>query len=162
MFKNLFLLFTASLVMCTHTAQCQTLSESILARWQTYIFVSTEMPRSQLDALARDSLNTRTTLVFNGFGREGQAAIQKYVFQVNQSCCMGKASFAIDPVLNSKYKVTSVPTFLLAKGTSTLPTEFSMMSGDMQWANALKYWAQESKLAQIRQEATNLYSIYSR
>jgi conjugal transfer pilus assembly protein TrbC len=162
MFKSLSLLLTSALGMCAQIAQCQTLSESILARWQTYIFVSTEMPRSQLETLARDSLNTRTTLVFNGFGRGGQAAIQNYVFQVNQSCCLGKASFAIDPVLTSKYKVTSVPTFLLAVGTSTLPTEYSMMSGDMQWANAIKYWAQESKSAQIRQEATHLYSIYSR
>ena len=103
MFKSLSLLLTAALGMCAQIAQCQTLSESILARWQTYIFVSTEMPRSQLETLARDSLNTRTTLVFNGFGRGGQAAIQNYVFQVNQSCCLGKASFAIDPVLTSKY-----------------------------------------------------------
>ncbi len=144
------------------TLRAQTLSESILAKWQTYIFVSTEMPRSELEGLARDSLNTNTTLLFNGFGGGGQAAIQKYVFQVNQSCCQGRASFAVDPLIFAKYKVSGAPTFLLVKGNSTLYGEYSLISGDMRFANVLKYWAQDSKVEQIRFEATRLYSVYAK
>ena len=142
--------------------RAQSLYESITAKWQTYIFVSTEMPSSELEALAQDSLSTKTTLVFNGFGSKGQAAIQKYVFQINQSCCQGRASFAVDPLIFAKYKVNGVPTFLLVKGSSTLNSEHSLITGDMQFANALKYWAQDSRVEKIRFEATRLYSVYAK
>ena len=162
MHKISFLIAFTSLIFTIRTVNAQSLSESILAKWQSYIFVSTLMPRSELETLAKDSLSTRTTLLFNGFGKEGQSALQKYAFQVNKSCCRGKASFAIDPLIFSKYKVVSAPTFLIAKGSSTLSSEFSIISGNMEWSNALKYWAQDSQVLQIRVEATNLYATYAK
>ena len=162
MYKKSLLIAFAYLVFTIRLVNAQSLSESILAKWQSYIFVSTLMPRSELETLAIDSLSTRTTLLFNGFGKEGQSALQKYVYQVNQSCCGGKASFAIDPLIFSKYKVVSAPTFLIAKGSSTLNNEFSIISGNMEWSNALKYWAQDSQVLQIRVEATNLFSSFAK
>ena len=140
----------------------QSLSESIYGQWQTYILVSTQMPRGVLEGLARDSLDSGTRLVFRGCGEGGQKALEKYVQQVNQHCCASEALFSVDPLIFERYKVKTAPSFLIAKGSSVEPAEFSLIQGEMEWANALRIWRQNSTVLGVSEEANKKFNLISK
>lgn len=139
----------------------QTLVESFRdPQWSTYIFVSSKMPRSSLIELAREATKAQALLVFNGFDdkEKNTASMQKLVAEINTACC-GKngAAWSIHPKLFERYNVKVAPAFVIAHGTGNQPGDFSLVSGDMSLANALKFFAQDSKNNSIRTRAGDIY-----
>ena len=139
----------------------QTLMETFRdPQWSTYIFVSSKMPRSSLIELAREASQANALLVFNGFDdkEKNTSSMQKLVTEINTACC-GKngAAWSIHPKLFERYNVKAAPAFVIAHGTGNQPGDFSLVSGDMSLANALKFFAQDSKNTSIRARAGEIY-----
>ena len=129
--------------------------------WRTYIFVSTSMPRRNLVALARDSATTKAILVFRG-GFEaktgGLEKLQRLALDITSECCGNKeVAWEINPKLFDTFKVSAAPTFVIVQGVGTDPKSYSMVSGDMESPNALKFFAQNSVIPELRSRAKDLY-----
>lgn len=138
----------------------ESLMETVSAKWNTYIFVSTRMPRQEVIALARQASQAQAVLVLNGFGGDDATLLstQRYIAGINATCC-GKypAGWLIDPVIAQRYHVNAVPAFAIAQGQSADPGEYSVVTGDMGLSQALRFFAQQSRLPSARQYATDLY-----
>lgn len=149
---------SAMALMAAHADE--SLMETVSAKWNTYIFVSTRMPRQEVVALARQASQAQAVLVLNGFGGDDATLLstQRYIADINATCC-GKypAGWLIDPVIVQRYHVSAVPAFAVAQGQSADPGEYSVVTGDMGLSQALKFFAQESRLPSARQYATDLY-----
>jgi conjugal transfer pilus assembly protein TrbC len=145
----------------------ESMAESMRKGWTTYIFVSSKMPRQSLVDLAREASQSGATLVLRG-GQDtsGQAGnlfdtstIQQTIASINQACCGERApGWILDPVLVDRYRVTAAPTFVIAWSTGNAANQFTSVSGDMSLANALKFVAQGSSLASMRERAKALYA----
>lgn len=118
------------------------------------------MPRTSLVELASEATKAHALLVFNGFDDKytNAASMQKLVAEINATCC-GKngAAWTIHPKLFERYNVKAAPAFVIAHGTGNKPGDFSLVSGDMALANALKFFAQNSKIDSIRMRAGDVY-----
>jgi conjugal transfer pilus assembly protein TrbC len=149
----------------------ESMAESMRKGWSTYIFVSSKMPRQSLVDLAREASQSGATLVLRGGqgggqGTSGQvgnlfdtATIQQTIGSINQACCGEQApGWILDPVLVDRYRVTAAPTFVIAWSTGNAGNQFTSVSGDMSLANALKFVAQGSSLASMRERAKALYA----
>lgn len=123
-----------------------------------YVFVSELVSDTALIPLARDARLAGFTLVLNGFWTD-LAATRLRVARINEACC-GKEGphWQINPLLFQRYQVTAVPAFVLCAGAGNAPQDFSKVSGEMSMANALKFFAQQSRVAAIRQAAQATYS----
>jgi conjugal transfer pilus assembly protein TrbC len=156
-------LLTLALSWVATCASAQSMVESIRAGWATYIFVSTSMPERDLVDLAREASQANATLVFRGFAPNSSNAInlqalQSLVAEIDQRCCSGKpVSWMVDPRLFERYRVQAVPAFVLAFGAGG-PTEYSLVTGDMALANALKFFTQTSALPGVRAQAASVYA----
>ena len=118
------------------------------------------MPRSSLVNLAREATQAHALLVFNGFDDKTRntASMQKLISDINAECCGKKgAQWAIHPKLFERYNVKVSPAFVLAHGLGNKPDDYALVSGDMTLANALKFFAQGSKLENIRKRAGDVY-----
>lgn len=150
------------LLLCATGAKAQALVQAFQKPvWSTYIFVSTGMPRQNLVALARDSVNAKATLVLRG-GFEPKAGglekLQKMVLDINAQCCSKvPATWVIDPKLFEQFQVKAAPTFVLTQARAFDAQMTATVSGDMELANALKYVAQNSKSPALRDRAVALY-----
>jgi conjugal transfer pilus assembly protein TrbC len=155
-FPNLF----AILLLLSSQAFGQDLVEAFRpAQWRTYIFVSTQMPRSSLVALAREASQAHAVLVLNGFSFKAPTlqATQKLIDEINNDCCKPNgAQWLIHPKLFDRYKVKVAPAFVLALGEGEGAGDFSRLTGDISLANALKYF-QESKYEGIRRQSKAVY-----
>lgn len=153
------------LALAIHSIATSTWAQSLAdamkpSTWNTYIFVSTKMPRESLVALAKESIQAKATLVFNGYseGPNGLSEWRKYVDGINTSCCKNQpVSWMIHPKLFERYTIKTSPTFVLAYGEDRNPNTFVSVSGDMNLANALKFFAQESKVPALSRQAASLY-----
>lgn len=154
-----------STAMGTAGAQAQSMVESMRAGWSTYIFVSTTMPRLALVDLAREAAQAHATLVLRGFATPlGQPvdlpAMQRLIAEINTACCDKRpVAWMVDPKLFDRYRVHAVPAFVLANGTSADGRSYSLVTGDMALANALKFFAQTSALPTVRDRAAALYAL---
>lgn len=136
------------------------LVDAMTARWNTFIFISTQMPRQSLLELSREASQAHAVIVLTGFGGPGNTltSTQKFAADVNAICC-GKqpARWIIDPNLTKRYGVTAAPTFVVGHGSSDNPGEFSKVSGEMSLAQALKFIAQDSRLVSASEYAKRVY-----
>ena len=158
------------------SAQPQELERGIRQPWSLYVFVSTNMPRQALVALAREASAAHATMVFRGFQSGGfdLGGEQRLVAELNEECCHVSAAggaggnpragtqalvpaWLVDPALYHRFGVDLVPTFVLAANGATGAQSFSKVTGDMALASALKYFAQRSAITTIRQEASATY-----
>ena len=157
----------ATLACCAAlSAHAQAMLQSIRTGWSTFIFVSTDMPRETLVSLAQEASLAGATLVFRGFavadGAAGRPidlpALQMRIADIDAQCCHGrKVAWMVDPKLFDRYSVSAAPSFCLAWGEGNAAQDFSLVSGDMALANALKFMTQESALPGIRKRAAALY-----
>ena len=161
------------LTIAAQRADAQELEHAIRQPWTLYVFVSTGMPRQALVDLAREAGQAHAAVVFRGFpgGQFDLGGEQRYIAQLNADCCdvhpaVGGAAalraaavpaWSIDPALYRRFAVDVVPTFVLAATGAAGEQTFSKVSGDMALANALKYFAQQSAISVIRQQATSIY-----
>ena len=127
-----------------------------------YIFVSSQMSDTSLIAYAGDASRSGMTLVLNGYVDESPKGLlhtQQKVQEINRACCgeKGGAHWQINPPLYDLYQVKTVPTFVIAKGESKNPNDFSKVSGEMSVANALKYFYQRSSIPEIKAESARVY-----
>ncbi|MGR9587086.1 TrbC family F-type conjugative pilus assembly protein [Pandoraea sputorum] len=140
------------------------LLQSMTAPMNTFVFVSTDMPQQTLIALAREASLAKAVIVLTGFGGPGKTltSTQAFAAQINSICCSkNPGRWIVDPVLTRRYQVKAAPTFVVARGSSDSPSDFSKVSGDISLAQALKVFAQESKIRAIREYAkTSYYSTY--
>lgn len=122
-----------------------------------YVFVSERVSDTALIPLARDAQAAGFTLVVNGFWGD-LAATRQRVAGINEACC-GKngAHWQINPLLFQRYQVAAVPSFVLAVGTGDTSADFAKVTGEMSVANALKTFAQQSRLPSIRRAAAAAY-----
>lgn len=144
------------------------MADSMRAGWSTLIFVSTATPRASLVELAREASRAGAVLVFRGFAQEasqGQGTavdlqgLQAFVAEIDAQCCKGsKVTWIVDPRLFDRYKVRTAPTFVVAWGDAARPQDYSLITGDMALANALKSMAQQSALPGIRKRAAAVYT----
>ena len=147
------------------------MADSMRAGWSTLIFVSTATPRASLVELAREASRAGAVLVFRGFAQEasqGQGTavdlqgLQAFVAEIDAQCCKGSkastATWIVDPRLFDRYKVRTAPTFVVAWGDAARPQDYSLITGDMALANALKSMAQQSALPGIRKRAAAVYA----
>jgi conjugal transfer pilus assembly protein TrbC len=123
-----------------------------------YVFVSERVSDTALIPLARDARVAGFTIVINGFWGDLDATRQR-VARINAACC-GKngARWQINPMLFQRYQVTAVPSFVISVGPGDAPADFSKVTGEMSVANALKFFAQQSKVPAVRQAAHAAYT----
>lgn len=123
-----------------------------------YVFVSERVSDTSLIPLARDAQRAGLTIVLNGFWGDINGTRQR-VARINDACC-GKngARWQINPMLFERYQVTAVPSFVVAVGPGAGPQDFSKVTGEMSVANALKTFAQQSKLPTVRRFAAMTYT----
>ncbi|WP_058035191.1 TrbC family F-type conjugative pilus assembly protein [Burkholderia pseudomallei] len=136
------------------------LVETMAAPWNTFIFVSTRMPAQSVIELAREASQARAVIVLTGFGGSDSTltGTQRYAAEINAACCAKQpARWIVDPVLTRRYRVTAAPTFVVGHGSSENQGEYSKVAGEMSLAQALKFFAQTSKLPSARDYATRVY-----
>ncbi|RQQ88685.1 type VI secretion protein [Burkholderia stagnalis] len=136
------------------------LVETMAAPWNTFVFVSTRMPVQSVIELAREASQARAVIVLTGFGGSDSTltGTQRYAAEINAACCAKQpARWIVDPVLTKRYRVTAAPTFVVAHGSSENPGEYSKVAGEMSLAQALKFFAQASRLPSARDYAAKLY-----
>jgi len=156
--------FACGIVAATFTmaAQCQSMAADITAHWVSYIVVSSSMPQRQIVDLARDAARSNSVMVLNGFigSQNSLPEVQRYITEINRQCCTPQrpSRWVIDPKVVTRYGVKAAPTFILARGESMHPSDWSKVAGDLDLATALKMFAQKSSSAGIRQQATSLYN----
>lgn len=122
-----------------------------------YVFVSEHVPDATLIALARDARRARLTIVVNGFWGD-LGATRARIARINERCCAQQgASWQINPLLFQRYRVTAVPSFVIAVKAGTGIQDFSKVTGEMNVENALKFFAQQSRIAEVRKFATSTY-----
>lgn len=128
----------------------------------SYVFVSTKLPDATLIALARDAQRSGSTLVLNGYmtaGATGMKDTTRRVLEISRICCGEKVPhWQVNPLLFQRYRVATVPAFVLAKGTGTNHADYTKVTGEMGLSNALKFVAQESKNADLVKAATAIYT----
>jgi conjugal transfer pilus assembly protein TrbC len=137
-----------------------TLLETMTARWNTFVFVSTQMPRQSLIELAQEASKAHAVIVLTGFGGADATlnSTQAFAAEINNVCCQKQPPrWLIDPVLTKRYHVTAAPTFVVGHGSSDNPGEYSKVSGDMSLSQALKFFAQDSKLVSASDFAKRVY-----
>lgn len=157
--KKLLTIFAAICVSVSALAD-ESLLDTMTAQWQTYIFVSTRMPRQDVIELAREASQAHAIVVLNGFGGDSGTLVgtERWAAEINAVCC-GKhpAHWIIDPVLAQRYQVKGAPTFVVAQGKSENAGEYSSVAGDISLSQALKFVAQSSQSEPARQYATQVY-----
>ena len=143
------------------------MADSIRSGWSTLIFVSTTTPRTSLVDLAREASRAGAVLVFRGFAEDpaytdapvNLQGLQMLVAEIDAQCCKGsKVTWVVDPRIFDRYKVRAAPSFVIAWGDAARPQDYSLVSGDMALANALKTMAQRSALPGIRTRAAAVYA----
>ena len=155
------------------------LAQDMRQGWRTFIFVSTHMPRQSLVELAREAASSGAVLVLRGFDVQTAAQTasqaiqpiapidlartQRLAADIAAACCAGRQPphWIVDPQSFERYRVNAVPTFVLAwPGTAGPAADerlYASVTGDMALANALKFFAQQSKLPALRARAKELY-----
>lgn len=135
--------------------------ESMKAKdpWRLYVFVSSSMPTQTVVSLAREASRTRATLVLRGFPDSSTVnGAREYVEKINQACCDKKGpGWIVHPKLFESFAIKSVPAFVLTQTETPQQGVTSVVSGDMALANALKFFAQESRNPTIRTNASRIY-----
>ncbi|VVE56501.1 hypothetical protein PAQ31011_05111 [Pandoraea aquatica] len=137
------------------------LLQSMTAPWNTFIFISTDMPQQSVIALAREASLSRSVIVLTGFsgGDNTLTSTQAYVAQINNICCAKQPGrWIVDPVLTRRYQVKTAPSFVVARGSGEAASEYSKVSGNISLAQALKYFAQDSKIQAARDYAKSVYT----
>ena len=153
---------TGVLLAASMPAHAQTLFDSMRSdaaeRPGGYLFVSERVSDTALIPLARDARLAGFTIVLNGFWGDLNATRER-VARINEACC-GKngARWQINPMLFQRYQVTAVPSFVIAVGPGEAPADFSKVTGEMSIANALKFFAQQSRVPAVRQAAQAVYT----
>lgn len=156
--------YAAALALATgaNAAASTDMLDSIRAKnkWNTYIFVSTSMPRSSLKELAYEASLSKATLVLNGWDpRKDLRSVQQLANEINKECCVkNPASWIVNPKLFSTFKVKSTPTFVIAQDGDLSEAGYGLVAGDMALANALKTFYQQSKYKPIRDQAQLVYN----
>lgn len=128
---------------------------------RAFIFVSMKLPDATLIALARDSRRAGVGMVLQGFIHEGPRGLEDTkakIAAINRACCdKNVANWQINPMLYQRYNVKAVPAFVIAKGSGNSVADYSKISGEMSLGTALKFFAQESKIPDIRKRAGQVY-----
>jgi len=143
--------------------QAQSVFDSIVkpAGLSSYIFVSSSLSETTLINLARDASKTGMTLVLNADFTTGAGAreeTRRRVAMIDEACCGRRSvSWMINPILFDRYKIRAVPTFVIARGESADPSDYSKVSGEMSVANALKFFYQGSQIPVIKQKSGEIY-----
>ena len=159
--KNKFLILLVLSLFNIANSYADSVIQDAMAKWQSYIVVSSNMPHSQLVSLAREASISNTVMVLNGFTNKENSipGVQQFISEINSECCekLNASRWIINPKIAQRYHISSAPTFLIARGESTANGDYSLLSGDFDLANALKYFAQHSNSSKIRQQATIIY-----
>lgn len=149
--------------------ESQSLATDMRSGWQTYIFVSSRMPRRSLVELTREASRANAVLVLRGFDvRDGEpvdlAATQRWIAVLQAECCSGgdrgvaAARWVVDPRLFERFHVQAAPTFVLAWPGADPERDAVRVEGDMALANALKFFAQRSRSPNLRAAAAQIYA----
>jgi len=154
-----------AVALCCSATHAQSLFDSLrdphANELSGYIFVSTGLSDTTLIALARDAKRAGMSLVLNGFvdgTPQGWAETTRRVADINAACCGNRgAHWQVNPLLYQRYKVTATPAFVIARGSSGRPEDYSKVSGEMGVGNALKFIAQQSHISAIRDKAGEVY-----
>lgn len=145
----------------TSNSYADSIVQDAMAKWQSYIVVSSNMPHTQLVSLAHEASISNTVMVLNGFTNKENSipGVQQFISEINSECCEKRnvSRWIIDPKIAQRYHIKTAPTFLIARGESVNNEDYSLLSGDIDLANALKYFAQRSSSLQIRQQANHIY-----
>lgn len=154
-------LFASLIAFSSLTCCAQGLSSQIISPWHISVFVSTNMPKDQLVNLARQAKTTKAAMLLSGFpsSQPTISGAKAFISEINVTCCSGNGpAWYIDPAPFKQFNITAIPSFVLSKGRAASTNSFSKVSGDMDIGNALKFFAQESKLDPVRVAARELYS----
>jgi len=148
-------------------AHAQSVFESMARPEQMsgYIFVSSKMPDALLISLASEASKAGMALVLNGYqvpGAHGMEITTRRVAEINDACCGDHgATWMINPLLYDRYKVASIPAFVIAQGESADPSTYSKVGGEMSVINALKFFYQNSQIPSIKKKAGEIYQKMS-
>lgn len=156
-------LLATALVLASASAQAQSLFDSMLnpsgvGQPGGYVFVSQQVSDTALIPLAREARHAGFTLVLNGFWGDLNTTRQRMA-RINNACCSGNgASWQVNPLLFQRYRVAAVPAFVIAVGPGAQAQDYSKLTGEMGVADALKTFAQQSKLPAVRRFAALTYT----
>jgi conjugal transfer pilus assembly protein TrbC len=159
--KNYLSLGLIGFILSAPIGKAETMQSGIRAQWATYIVVSTTMPREQIVSLAHEASLANAVMVLNGFtGKNNNFQdVQILIGEINAACCdkQRPSRWVIDPRIIQRYRIDAAPSFVIGRGESPRNEDFSLVTGDLDLANALKTFAQQSRISAVRQYATATY-----
>lgn len=94
-----------------------------------YVFISLSMPKPSLTQLLEQSRKLGAQVVLRGFVNDSHKATTKILQSL---ITITKSGVIIDPELFTKYQITKVPTFVIAKGD-----QYDKLAGNISWQEAV-------------------------
>jgi conjugal transfer pilus assembly protein TrbC len=95
-----------------------------------YVFISLSMPKPSIKQLLEQSKELDAQVVLRGFINNSHKTTAEFMQDLVTTTQYG---LIVDPELFSKYKVTEVPTFVIADDG-----KYDKLSGNISWHEAIK------------------------
>lgn len=94
-----------------------------------YVFISSNIPKQSLMQILEQSKKINAEVVLRGFINDShKVTTQSFQGLIN----MAQYGIVVDPELFTKYEITKVPTFVIAKGD-----KYDKLSGNISWQEAI-------------------------
>lgn len=128
------------------------------------IFASLSMPKDVLHELSRQAKEAGAVVVLRGVLNEGWIATMKEARAINQGA---GAAWEINPAMFKKFKVTTVPVFVLADASQIVPSDegcapdvaFASVTGEISVEQALNIIKSRGKPEFVRMAEARLGKI---
>lgn len=97
--------------------------------YKYYVFISSSMPKQSLMQILEQSKKINAEVVLRGFINDSyKVTTQSFKDLIN----MTQYGVIVDPELFTKYQITKVPTFVIAKGD-----KYDKLAGNISWQEAI-------------------------
>lgn len=97
--------------------------------YKYYVFISSSMPKQSLIQILEQSKKINAEVVLRGFINDSyKITTQSFKDLIN----MTQYGVIVDPELFTKYQITKVPTFVIAKGD-----KYDKLAGNISWQEAI-------------------------
>lgn len=144
------------------TPETQPLNKGLNRDYDVLMMVSLSMPNETLIKIAREASVLNIPLVLRGLKNDSIQETQRHIAQIQRLA--QKASWSINPPAFTKYKVTAVPTLILARNNEASklseegcapPGSYVAITGDVSLGYALEEI--EKNYPKFSPAATNLF-----
>ena len=107
-------------------------------QYNYYVFISSNIPKQSLIQILEQSKKINAEVVLRGFINDShKVTTQSFQDLIN----MTQYGVIVDPELFTKYQITKVPTFVIAKGNN-----YDKVAGNISWQEAIDIITRKGEL----------------